>query len=152
LGQDKTVNRIQKVIAEINIIDLPLDSIDLEIDSIITKLKYNSSKLISTNFFPNHKMAIEIEYYFKDKQLIYITTWQESEKLNSSGCISEYYFKKGLLIKERRRQFFQGECIAYNASDFDHFCSIDLDLAFLTSYLKKIERRIKTEFGEVYIR
>ncbi|MEJ7626791.1 MAG: hypothetical protein WKF35_08010 [Ferruginibacter sp.] len=126
-----------------------VDSFNLKLDSIYVNVKYNTTKIITNNFFKNSARSIIIEYYFKRDSIKYIQTSEKNFNRPNFDYFSHYYFQNDTLVKDdhgsSRSNVQLGVSYTLDEISKMHSYPNRIDYAFLNKYVFTLLAKLKLE-------
>lgn len=114
------------------------DSFNLKLDSIYVNVKFNSSRIITNNFFKNTGRSISIEYFYINDSIRYIKTSEKNFSRPDLDYFSHYYLQNDTLLED----------------DHGSSRSVQLGMSYTLDELKKIHsfpNRIEYVFLNKYV-
>jgi hypothetical protein len=129
-----------------------LDSVNFQWDTVgVTAIKLKN-KISTTNIFTNSKSTLKIDYYYKDRRLIFIKISEPSPEFDDLSNYSDFYYSDDNKIFKENYYSSVRVCmpVPKNKSIFDLYgYNKNFDEKFLKTYSSNLLAILKTKFADL---
>jgi len=119
--------------------NLQVDTADLRLDSVIVKIKRNTLRITTTNFFMFSNRSINIDYYFENDSLKYVLTFESDFEDSNKSCFSDYYIENEAILYADRgstiRNIQTGAIYSKEQLFKRSLCSNRINYSYLDEYI-----------------